>query len=325
VVDGRRKYTKVNEHYRLVDDDDVDNPFDLIKKRGDLIVLANEFVWVVLLLKFAVFIHDPENARLSNKRLVDAFIMNMGTKYYFVKEWAKQLLVEGETTIPSSVPTELQQQLLLKQLIGAYRRGNEQEINHLLVSAGLPYPVPMLHNILPAVSHTSAGASLYPSILPGAPFQQHLPVASLPSSNNNYYSIDRSKITEAKEHALKAIVNRKPPPAAVAAPAPAAPGTVEQQMVKPVTNRVGDAAASTSEWTTLERRLPSLEKKIAAARKTVEQAEEACELSEQYHKDSDKEFALFSNVIEATLNPLKLLEEQAKAVIIKKEAANGDQ
>ena len=216
-----------------MDDDDVDNPLDLVKKHGDLIVLPNEFVWVVLLLKFAVFIHDPKNARLSNMKLVDAFIKNMGTKYYFLKEWAKaHLFVEGETTVPVSVPTELQQQQLLKQLLGAYCRGNEQEFNHLLVSAGLPCPVPMLHNndnnnnflawslspgvasapihataafssqmgqqlVLPGVRR-SFGTSLnnapyYASIMSGAPFQQHPPVASLPPPNN-YYNIDRDMI-----------------------------------------------------------------------------------------------------------------------------------
>jgi len=229
------KYKRVNEHYRLVDDDDVDNPLDLMKKHGDLIVLPNEFVWVVLLLKFAVFIHDPKNACLTNTKLIDAFIKNMGTKYYFLKEWTKaRLFVEGETTVPVSVPTEPQQQQLLKQLLGAYCRGNEQEFNHLLVSAGLPCPVPMLHNnnnnnnflarslspgvasapihataafssqigqhlVLPGVRR-SFGTSLnnapyYASIMSGAPFQQHPPVASLRPSNN-YYNINRREIAQ---------------------------------------------------------------------------------------------------------------------------------
>jgi len=49
-------------HHQLADDDAVDNPLDLAKKHGHLIVLLNKFVWVILLLRFAIFIHDPKNA-----------------------------------------------------------------------------------------------------------------------------------------------------------------------------------------------------------------------------------------------------------------------
>jgi len=136
------KHKRANEHHRLVDDDDVDNPLDLVKKHGNLIVLPNEFVWVVLLLKFTVFIHDPKNACLTNVKLIDAFIKNMGTKHYFPKERAKaRLFVKGETMVPVSALMKLQQQQLPKQLLSTCCQGNEQEFNHLLVC-------PLVHHAL---------------------------------------------------------------------------------------------------------------------------------------------------------------------------------
>jgi len=48
----------------------------------------------------------------------------MGMKNCFLKEWAKaHLFVEGEMMVPASAPTELQQQQLPKQLVGAHGQG----------------------------------------------------------------------------------------------------------------------------------------------------------------------------------------------------------